>query len=262
MFDLHSHVLPEIDDGAVDIGASVAIARAAAADGVRLMAATPHVRDDYPTTCEAMETSLSLLKKQLSKEGVGLELASGGELDIEFMRRLSVEELRRFGLAGNPEVLLLEFPYYGWPRSLDSIVLSLRRKGFSTILSHPERNAQVQSRPRQLDAAIAAGAILQITCQSLTGGAGRQAQQTAQRLIYAGSPCLLATDVHSPDGNRSPLSAARDFLHDDALAEWLTVRVPAAIVFGSPLPQRPAAQSQDRRSGGAWRRIKNLGASH
>ncbi len=115
MIDLHSHILPGLDDGAVDLADALEIARAAAADGITAIAATPHVREDYPTTADAMESGVRYLRAALEREGIGIELLPGGEVSLEQLDRLSHDELRRFGLAGNPSFLLIETPYWDFP---------------------------------------------------------------------------------------------------------------------------------------------------
>src|SRR5689334_11024694 len=93
------------------------MARSAAADGIRVLAATPHVRDDYPTTPEGMERALEALRDALRSEAIELDVVPGGELALEHAARLGADELRRFGLGGNDRWLLVEFPYSGWRAS-------------------------------------------------------------------------------------------------------------------------------------------------
>ena len=80
MIDLHSHVLPGIDDGATDIEQSLEIARAAVADGVTVLAATPHVRADFPTDAATMERLLAEVQAAIARERLPLQLVGGGEL--------------------------------------------------------------------------------------------------------------------------------------------------------------------------------------
>ena len=82
LIDLHSHILPGLDDGPAGLEGSLAIARSAVADGIRTVAATPHVRDDYPTTAGEMERALETLRAALSDEGIDLALVPGGELAL------------------------------------------------------------------------------------------------------------------------------------------------------------------------------------
>ena len=124
MIDLHSHVLPGLDDGAADLEEALAICRAAAADGIELLAATPHVRHDHPTTPEQMEAALAAVQ---AAAGGTVGLLPGGELDLAELDR-PVDELRRFALAGNPAFLLVETPYHGWPLDIATAVHPARRR--------------------------------------------------------------------------------------------------------------------------------------
>ena len=101
MIDLHSRILPGLDDGATDLAGALEIARAAVADGITAIAATRHVREDYPTTADAMEGGVRQLRTALERDGIELELQPGGEVSPEQLDRLSHDELRRFGLGGN-----------------------------------------------------------------------------------------------------------------------------------------------------------------
>src|SRR6185503_6505561 len=125
VIDLHTHVLPGLDDGAVDLADSVAICRAAADDGVQILAATPHVREDYPTTAEQMRAGLEEVRAAV--EGV-VAVVPGGEVALHELER-PLDELRAFGLAGNLGYLLVETPYLEWPRSAAEQLLQLRRDG-------------------------------------------------------------------------------------------------------------------------------------
>ena len=102
--------------GPLTLDQAVEMCRAAAEDGVEVLAATPHVRDDYPTTPEQMEAAFARVSD--AAEGV-VRLVPGGELALGELDR-PAEELRRFALAGNPRYLLVETPYYGWPLDLGS----------------------------------------------------------------------------------------------------------------------------------------------
>src|SRR2546423_13459285 len=114
MIDLHSHILPAWDGGARDLDDALEIARAAVSDGITAIAATPHVRDDYPTTPEQMETAVAGLRAALADAGIELELLPGGELAFDELDR-SQDDLRRFGLGGDPGDLLGETPYSDSP---------------------------------------------------------------------------------------------------------------------------------------------------
>src|SRR5205823_10667983 len=115
VIDLHSHILPGVDDGPATLEESLELARRAAADGVRVIAATPHVRDDYPTQPATMERLVAELRAAIQREGIPIDVRPGAEIAIDWLERLSDDDLGRFGLGGSPHYLLPDFPYGGWP---------------------------------------------------------------------------------------------------------------------------------------------------
>lgn len=235
MIDLHSHILPGLDDGVRTLEDALALARAAAAEGVEAIAATPHVREDYPTTAERMEQGVAALTAALDEAGVAIRVLSGGELDLEWLSRLEPGEVARFTLGGSGTYLLLEFPYAGWPLSLLPAIARLRSTGVTPLLAHPERNSSVQERPERLEEAIAAGALAQVTSASIEGRLGRRARAAARRLLELGLVDVIASDSHGAEVRSFGLRAAAESLGDEGLARYLTVEAPAAIVAGRPL---------------------------
>lgn len=239
MIDLHSHVLHDVDDGARTLEEAVEIARAAVAEGIEAMAATPHVRDDYPTSPDLMERRVAELREALGAEGVPLEILPGGEVAIDRLDGLSPDDLRRFGLGGNPAYLLVEFPYVGWPLVLPDTIFRLRTQGFIPVLAHPERNPEVQGNPARLRPLVDQGALVQLTSASLDGRIGRSSRAAGLELVELRLAHLIASDAHHPGIRAVGIGAAAEAVGDGDLARWLTRDVPAAIVAGDDLPERP-----------------------
>ena len=243
MIDLHSHVLPGLDDGAAELGASIAMAREAAAAGITALAATPHVRDDYPTTAREIEDALAAVRRAVREQGIEVEILSGAEIAFDRLHSLDEDELRPFGLGGSPNHLLIELPFFGWPLDTADQLRRLRGAGFTTVLAHPERNSAVQDSPQRLADLVSDGALVQLTAASITGGFGSAAARSSRTLLSAGLVHLIATDTHRADGRGTALGPALDSLRDPALARWLTRDVPRAIVEGAACPPRPHSHS-------------------
>lgn len=239
MIDLHSHILPGLDDGARTLEEARSLARTALADGVTAIAATPHVRDDYPTTCEEMERGVAALREDFAREGISLEVLHGAEIELSLLWRILPDELIRFTLGQSGRYVLVEFPYTGWPPSLELAVSLLHGRGLRMVLAHPERNPEVQDRPDRLAAVVEAGVLVQVTAASLDGRLGASSLLTAQRLLERGLVHLLASDAHGPHIRDAGLGAAAKALGDEALARHLTTDVPAAIVAGTSVPDPP-----------------------
>jgi protein-tyrosine phosphatase len=239
MIDLHSHILPGLDDGARDLEDALEIARTAVADGITAIAATPHVREDYPTTADAMENGVRQLRKAIESEGIELELLTGGEISLEQLDRLSSDELRRFGLGGNPRYLLLETPYRDWPLSFGEIVFRLGALGITAVIAHPERNGSVQADVDKVADLVRAGALIQVTAASLDGRLGSRARNCARKLLNAELVDMVGSDAHTAGLREVGLSDACDAVGDPRLARWLTEYMPGAIVGAADLPVRP-----------------------
>jgi protein-tyrosine phosphatase len=239
LIDLHSHILPGLDDGSRTVEDARALARRAGADGVTAVAATPHVRSDYPTRPEEMERGVLRLREDFLEHGIHVEVLHGGELDLAALDSLDDDDLRRFSLARSNRYVLLEFPYSGWPAGLEETVYGLGLRGFRAVLAHPERNRGVQASPGRLEEAVRLGALVQLTAASLDGRIGRSSRRAAEQLLAGGLAHVLASDAHTPDIREAGLGAAAEAVGDDRLAAYLTTEAPAAIVAGEAVPEPP-----------------------
>ena len=232
MIDLHSHILPGLDDGAATAADSLALARAAASVGVTTVAATPHVRDDYPTSVDQMERGVAALTRALEEAEVSLEIAVGGEVSLDRLDRLSDDEVGRFTLGGSGRYLLVEFPYYGWPFTLEAQLRRLRGRGIVPVLAHPERNPEVQQATHRLDRLRRGGALAQVTIDSLAGVLGRRARRAARELLDQRAVDVLASDSHAAGAYSLDVAGLAEAVGDRRLARYLTVDVPAAVLAG------------------------------
>jgi protein-tyrosine phosphatase len=239
VIDLHSHILPGLDDGAQTLDEALAIARAAVAEGVTVIAATPHVRSDYPTTAAQMRAALDDLRAALGREGIELDVRPGGEVDYVELMRLELDELRPFALVGNPRYLLVETPYHGWPLGFADTVVRLAANGITAVIAHPERNADVQREPEHVAELVRSGALVQVTAASVDGRLGRSSRDCASRLLRERLVHVLASDAHTANVREVGLSRACAALADPPLARWLTVEAPGAIVADAELPPPP-----------------------
>ncbi len=243
MIDLHSHILPGIDDGARTLEESLEIALAAARDGTSVIAGTPHVRDDYPTAAQTIELSVLELNRALEERGIGLRVVRGAEIALSRLATLDESDLRRFALGGDTRYVLLEFPYFGWSLALEGEIWRLRHLGIIAVLAHPERNGDVQADPRRITPLVEAGALVQLTAASVDGRLGRQTGRCARELIDSGHAHLIASDAHQASVRAVGLGAAAAAVGTPALARWLTREVPGAIIENAPIPERPQGRS-------------------
>ena len=239
MIDLHCHILPGLDDGARSLAEARDLARSAAAEGVVAIAATPHVRADWPTSPERMEHGVAELRRDFAEAGIPVDVLHGGEIELGRLWELGEEALERFSLGQTGRYVLVEFPYRGWPLALEPAVSALASAGMAPLLAHPERNPEVQDRPARLEPAVRAGALVQVTAASLAGQLGENARSAAKKLLDRGLVHVLATDAHGPHIRQGGMAAAVEALADAGLARYLTAEPPAAIVAGDALPPAP-----------------------
>lgn len=245
MIDLHSHVLPGIDDGAATLDDALELARAAAAGGVRMLAATPHVRADHPgVRPEELRDRCGELNRRLHDEGVPLAAVQGGEVDLEWAMTATGTDLEHVSYRGRGTDLLVETPYGSLPDVFEERVLGLAARGFRILLAHPERSPALQHEPGRIDALIADGVLVQLTARSLVPGAAPAAAHDLSRRLLAESKAhVLASDAHAANGP-APHDLANGVgaaaVIAGAGARWMVTDAPGAILAGQPLPPRPA----------------------
>jgi protein-tyrosine phosphatase len=236
MIDLHSHLLPGIDDGAPDLAASVAMGRAAVAGGVEAIVATPHVSGRYQNDPLTFRGRVADVQRALDKAEVPLRVHVGAELSHAMLHDLSDDALRACALGGG-NWLLLEPPLAGPAPFIDRMVYELQLKGFSVLLAHPERIAAFQRDIELLQKLVDQGCLCSVTAGSIAGEFGGSVERFTAELFGRGLVHDLASDAHDAD-HRSP--ALRPTL-DRAVAampelagwlDYLTVDVPGAILAG------------------------------
>ena len=161
MIDLHCHILPALDDGALDLEDSLAMARVAAADGIETIAATPHIRHDHDVRIPQLPGRVEELNEAIDRNGVPLRVVTGGEVAETALDGLDQEALRAISLAGSGWILLEPRPGPLGDSLLDAVD-HLTDRGFRALIAHPERHpsGDLRERLRQL---IRRGALVQAT---------------------------------------------------------------------------------------------------
>jgi protein-tyrosine phosphatase len=241
VLDIHSHILPGLDDGAADLEEAVELAAEAAAAGVETIVATPHVRSDYPTASAQIAEGVRVVTGALASSGTKLDVLPGAEVSLDSVPRVLADGVAGYTLGGTGRYLLVEFPYEGWPRAAELVLADLAARGVTAVLAHPERNDTVQESPSRLRMLLdATGAIAQVTVGSLDGRFGTRTKATAHALVDLGLAHVAASDAHRPGAERRVWQLPAEI--PAGLAEWLTVTVPRAILQGHDVPDRPAVE--------------------
>jgi protein-tyrosine phosphatase len=256
VIDIHTHVLPGIDDGPGDTVGSVAMAERAADAGTRTLVATPHVRQDYPKVRpDEIRERARELNRLVRDYGIDVFIVPGAELALDSAVHMSDEELETVTVAGNGRDLLIETPYGPLPTVFEKLLETLAERGFRITLAHPELNPSLQRDPERLGALVDDGVVLQLTSASLSGRRS-PARKLAALALKRGWVTVLASDAHSAEWRPPDLgpgvAAARKMLHGaEAEVDWMVNAAPLAIVQGRDIPDRPEREPVQ---GGLFRR--------
>jgi len=203
MIDIHSHILPCVDDGSQSWEVTLEMCRQSIADGVTHIVATPHANCKY---VYHRESDLVLLAELRSKVP-DLQFSMGCEIQLS---TLSVQDALQNPdryTFNNSRYLLVEFNSITPAIRMQDPIHLLLNAGFLPIVTHPERNAVMVRKPDLVKWMVKVGCLVQVTSSALTGFWGREAKRMASALVKEGLASILATDAHNAKA-RSPILSA------------------------------------------------------
>lgn len=242
MIDLHCHILPGVDDGALDIRDSAGMARQAAADGIQAVCATPHIRHDHDVRIHEVEDRVAALNRHLRDEGIGMEVLTGGEVAETAVEALTEEELSSVSL-GEGNWILLEPAPGPLSDSLERRVAHLAERGRRALIAHPERHLSEDMFER-MARLVSVGALIQATADFFLR---ERTSAGMLSIARAGLIHVLSSDAHSSHGGRPVhIAPGLERLREVELLaphlDWIAETAPQAIVEGGSLevPYAPA----------------------
>ncbi|MBU4602837.1 tyrosine protein phosphatase [bacterium] len=213
MIDIHSHILPNMDDGPSSWSTSLNMCRQASEDGIKTIVATPHtfngIYENYP---QAIEEKVKILNQKLKENNISLQILPGSEvhLNADIIERLKKQNIMTLNQT---KYLLLEFPVDQIPHQIEEILFRIQIMGIIPIFSHVERNLEFQRKPDSLANLIQKGALAQLTAASLCGIFGSPTRKFAQKLLTNDLIYCIASDAHSDS------KSGRNAILSKALAE-------------------------------------------
>lgn len=241
MVDVHSHILPGLDDGPSTLEDAVAMIRLAAADGTDTMVATPHRFDgvhDVPPVA-SLRASLAELQAAVG-DSVRLVLGSEVRFTHDIVDHLCVS--REALTINGGAYALVEMPPFDLPAGCERPIYQLASSGIKVVIAHPERNRAIQQRPERFYHLMELGIFGQLDTASLLGRFGKESETTARTLLECGLVHVMASDGHSPRRRRPVMSdaleVARNLVGREA-ADALVDANPRAMVENRPLPHVP-----------------------
>ena len=193
--DIHSHLIPGIDDGVKSMEESIDMIRAFSMLGFKKLVTTPHIMSDYfKNTPEIILEGLEKVKAAVKKEGINITIEAAAEyyLDEFFLQKVKNEKM----LTINNKYLLFEISYINPPDNLLSVIFEINVHNYTPLLAHPERYNYWSNKFDEYKKIKEAGVLFQININSLTGYYGKESKKTAERLIDENMVDFIGSDLH------------------------------------------------------------------
>lgn len=251
MIDIHSHILPGVDDGARSIEESIKILQKAADAGVTTIVATPHVLE-VPSKSEWQEVSnvFNGLKQKIVQENIHIEMILGAELFISPELPKTIKENRELTINNRNKYVLIELPMNEIPYFTKQIIFELQLQGIVPILAHPERYMEIQKDINKLVDFVRKGVLTQLNSGSLTGRYGKKVQKTAKRLLTNNLIYMIGSDVHPTFNGYCSLSQGVNRaagLIGMRKARQMVTSIPARVIRGEEIATFPCISGKDRK---------------
>lgn len=239
--DIHSHILPGIDDGAGNFDESLEIATLAVRNGIGTMVATPHLKDGfYNPSRRNIQTKLAELKRRLKRVKIPLEVLPGMEVSLSH-KILTRSEEEILTINANGKYLLVELPFQEIPIFAEDLLFQLQLKGMTPIIAHAERNQQIMENPALIAKFVGKGCLIQINAVSIAGPREDPIQQLCKKLLRQNLVHLIASDAHHPDERLTSLpeaiEVATKYVGPERVRE-LFVENPRKVIDGKVIPSR------------------------
>jgi len=238
MYDIHSHLLPGIDDGASNLEQSLALARHAVADGVTHMVVTPHIQPGvYENDRSSIMAAFECFQSGLIEHDISLHIAMAAEVRLcpEILPMVAQDDIPLFEASDGHKTMLLELPHSHVPMGTDQMIAWLVKQDIDVLIAHPERNKELMRKQDKIAMLHDLGCKFQLTARSVTGGFGTPSQQVAHYILEQGWCDVLASDAHNLHHRPPELSHAQQAaaeLIGDVDAAKLTHTTPQSMVAG------------------------------
>lgn len=195
--DMHSHLLPGIDDGAPDITTSLELIRGLEKLGYKKLITTPHILwEIYPNTTEIITLGLGTLKSAMANEGITIDIHAAAEYFIdEYFEENLKKKIPLLTISGN--MVLVEFSMITAPMDLQQVLFEMQIQNYQPVIAHPERYIYLAQSKYFFDELKEAGCLFQLNLLSLTGYYGKSVQELADYLLKKDFYNLAGTDLHN-----------------------------------------------------------------
>ncbi len=195
--DIHSHLIPNIDDGSQSMEQSIEMIESLIRLGFRKIITTPHIHPNYPNHPEVILAGLSKLQKELIKLNLDIEVEAAAEYYVDQQFHQKVKDNDTILSFGGKHVLV-ETPFINKPAFFESAMFDLKASGHTPVLAHPERYVYLEGSIEWLEELKDMGVLLQVTLGSLGGYYGKVPEQIGNLLLKKDMVDFLGSDLHRP----------------------------------------------------------------
>lgn len=248
MIDIHTHILPNLDDGSESWEETLNIIRAGIEDGIKGAVCTSHVFKVLSKDLETRYTQrFNELKKRVKQENIHFKLWLGSEINVNAKFDLK-SKIATFN--DNKKYVLLELPMSDYPHHVDDLLFKLSLQNLTPVLAHPERNTVIMQKPEIVESLIQRNVLIQINSGSLTGMFGGRVRKISMGLLKKGLVHVIASDCHSYKNRPMQLGRAYEIVKKmcgKKRADFLFTVNPGKIISGDAIyPEDTQGEIADR----------------
>ncbi|HCX73755.1 MAG TPA: hypothetical protein DHM37_08560 [Candidatus Cloacimonas sp.] len=231
MIDIHTHILPGIDDGSPDMETSLAFLQKMATAGVAELVCTSHyIRNQFHNTLQIRQEKFLQLQQEAAKQQIPIKMHLAAEvyLEPEILNDIKKEQMN----IADTKYVLVETDFTGFPINLKELLYQIVRSGYKPILAHPERYTDIKKKPEIAEEFMHRNVLLQVNAGSLLGNYGRVSAKAAWKLIELGYCHFIASDCHCRSGEYL-LAEVADLLtkkFDNYTSKLLTEENPKKVI--------------------------------
>lgn len=261
MYDLHCHILPDIDDGAKDMKESIAMLQLACSSGSDGLVATPHVIEGkWLPSWEEIVARCAEVNEAARENGIEITVYPGAEVGLNWDLLRNITGPGPYCINGGNH-MLVELPALEIPRYTEEFFFALQTKGITPVVAHPERQAELIRHPEIILEWLQKGILIQINGPSLTGRFGQKVKGMAELLLVHNMVHCIGSDAHGVRSRKPELFAVKEKIK--ALAGEETTRRllrdnPQLILCGEEIPSREIELKPPRHFRGLWGRLADF----
>lgn len=239
MIDIHSHILPGLDDGSKNMEETLGMVRQLHEAGFKTLIATPHVLEgrDFLSPTEILATT-EQVRERVTEAGIPVEILAGAENYIfpDMAKWVRAGKLLTLGNRG--KYILVELPMLEIPHYTEQVFFELQVLRLTPVLAHPERNKGLSAEPERILAWAKKGILFQLNLRSLNGHYGPQARQLAELMLHSDLIHVIGSDAHRVSGSELTYSEGLQSIKEivgETRYQELTRLNPQTILEGNPL---------------------------